>query len=419
MEGPPLLKRKLVDSYVYVDRKRPLLPKKAKPPPIKAKQIKLAGLRDQHIYEVRRKNRNIEDVCIACGSLDVITHHPLFEGGMCQPCKSTFMECAFQYDDDGYQAYCSVCYGGGEVLMCGNSNCCRWGSVECVEMLVSVGAAKSAIAEEPWSCFMCRPKGAHGMLRRRDDWASKLQNLFTNAHSQEYPIPKIYPPILTSQRKAIRVLSLFDGIATGLLVLKDLGIKLERYVASEICEDSIVVGTVRHEGKITYVGDIRNLTRKHILEWGPFDLVIGGSPCNDLSIVNPARKGLYAEGTGRLFFEFYRLLHEAKPKEGEDRPFFWLFENVAAMGVNDKRDISRFLECNPVMIDAKDVSAAHRARYFWGNLPGMNRIFGFPVHYTDVSNMSRLARQRLLGRSWSVPVIRHLFSPLKDYFSCV
>lgn len=118
-----------------------------------------------------------------------------------------------------------------------------------------------------------------------------------------------------------------------------------------------------------------------IHEWGPFDLVIGGSPCNDLSIVNPARKGLYGrckrvhipftlydyaikaavyvpftvlphfndsfrptEGTGRLFFEFYRLLHEARPKEGDDRPFFWLFENVVAMGVSDKRDISRFLE---------------------------------------------------------------------------
>lgn len=51
-----------------------------------------------------------------------------------------------------------------------------------------------------------------------------------------------------------------------------------------------------------------------------------------------------AEGTGRLFFEFYRLLHEARPKEGEERPFFWLFENVVAMGVSDKRDISRFLE---------------------------------------------------------------------------
>lgn len=28
-------------------------------------------------------------------------------------------------------------------------------------------------------------------------------------------------------------------------------------------------------------------------QWGPFDLLIGGSPCNDLSIVNPLRKGLY------------------------------------------------------------------------------------------------------------------------------
>lgn len=47
-----------------------------------------------------------------------------------------------------------------------------------------------------------------------------------------------------------------------------------------------------------------------------------------------------------------------------------------------------------------------------------HRIFGFPVHYTDVSNMGRGARQKLLGRSWSVPVIRHLFAPLKDYFAC-
>lgn len=51
-----------------------------------------------------------------------------------------------------------------------------------------------------------------------------------------------------------------------------------------------------------------------------------------------------SEGTGRLFFEFYRLLHEARPKLGDERPFFWLFENVVAMGVSDKRDISRFLE---------------------------------------------------------------------------
>lgn len=46
------------------------------------------------------------------------------------------------------------------------------------------------------------------------------------------------------------------------------------------------------------------------------------------------------------------------------------------------------------------------------------RIFGFPKHYTDVKNMGRLQRQKVLGKSWSVPVIRHLFAPLKDYFAC-
>lgn len=352
--------------------------------------------------------------------------------------------------------------------------------MDCLDILVDPGASNNARYLDPWRCYMCQPMQQYGVLKRRHDWSLKLQEFFANDNGQEFETPKIYPAVPAEQRRPIRVLSLFDGIATGYLVLRDLGFKVDQYVASEVCEDSISVGVVRHEGKIQYVHDVRNITKKNLLEWGPFDLVIGGSPCNDLSIVNPARKGLY-EGTGRLFFEFYRLLSEAKPKEGENRPFFWMFENVVAMGVNDKRDISRFLECNPVMIDAIEVSAAHRARYFWGNLPGMNRplcasgmdklelqdclehgrvakfgkvrtittrsnsikqgkdqhfpvlmngkedilwctelerIFGFPVHYTDVSNMGRGARQKLLGRSWSVPVIRHLFAPLKDYFAC-
>ncbi|XP_067150608.1 DNA (cytosine-5)-methyltransferase 3A isoform X3 [Apteryx mantelli] len=456
-------------------------PRKSTTEKPKVKEIIDERTRERLVYEVRQKCRNIEDICISCGSLNVTLEHPLFIGGMCQNCKNCFLECAYQYDDDGYQSYCTICCGGREVLMCGNNNCCRCFCVECVDLLVGPGAAQAAIKEDPWNCYMCGHKGIYGLLRRREDWPSRLQMFFANNHDQEFDPPKVYPPVPAEKRKPIRVLSLFDGIATGLLVLKDLGIQVDRYIASEVCEDSITVGMVRHQGKIMYVGDVRNVTQKHIQEWGPFDLVIGGSPCNDLSIVNPARKGLY-EGTGRLFFEFYRLLHEARPKEGDDRPFFWLFENVVAMGVSDKRDISRFLESNPVMIDAKEVSAAHRARYFWGNLPGMNRplastvndklelqeclehgriakfskvrtittrsnsikqgkdqhfpvfmnekedilwctemerVFGFPVHYTDVSNMSRLARQRLLGRSWSVPVIRHLFAPLKEYFACV
>ncbi|XP_061591520.1 DNA (cytosine-5)-methyltransferase 3B-like isoform X2 [Cololabis saira] len=420
--------------------------------------------REQMVNEVQTKKRSMEEFCLSCGTTRVVTFHPLFEGGLCQTCKDVYLEMSYMYDDDGYQSYCTVCCGGREVLLCGNANCCRCFCVDCLDILIDPGASNNARDLDPWRCYMCQPLLQYGVLKRRHDWNLKLQEFFANDNGQEFEQPKVYPAVPADQRRPIRVLSLFDGIATGYLVLRDLGFKVDQYVASEVCEDSISVGVVRHEGKIQYVHDVRNITKKNIQEWGPFDLVIGGSPCNDLSIVNPARKGLY-EGTGRLFFEFYRLLSEAKPKEGEDRPFFWMFENVVAMGVNDKRDISRFLECNPVMIDAIEVSAAHRARYFWGNLPGMNRrlcasgmdklklqdclehgrvakgkdqhfpvlmngkedilwctelerIFGFPVHYTDVSNMGRGARQRLLGRSWSVPVIRHLFAPLKDYYAC-
>lgn len=115
-------------------------------------------------------------------------------------------------------------------------------------------------------------------------------------------------------------------------MLKDLGFKVETYIASEVCEDSIAVTAVNHEGKIAQVGDVRFITQEHVRQpfpaaryrrvpfdslcwsliqlerWGPFDLLIGGSPCNDLSIVNPIRKGLYGTrprprtrpGTSRL-----------------------------------------------------------------------------------------------------------------------
>lgn len=113
--------------------------------------------------------------------------------------------------------------------------------------------------------------------------------------------PKIYPAVPAEQRRPIRVLSLFDGIATGeecvcewclrhlmfhlsktqqqvitqtvsvcvlvfpgYLVLRDLGFKVDQYVASEVCEDSISVGVVRHEGKIQYVHDVRDITKKNV-----------------------------------------------------------------------------------------------------------------------------------------------------------
>uniref|UniRef100_A0A4W5NFT6 DNA (cytosine-5-)-methyltransferase n=1 Tax=Hucho hucho TaxID=62062 RepID=A0A4W5NFT6_9TELE len=435
--------------------------------------------REEMAQEVM-KGKNIKEFCLSCGTPHIHTFHPLFQGSLCLKCKENFIETLYRYDEDGYQSYCTVCCAGQEVILCGNASCCRCFCKDCLNILVGDGTFDKLKDVDPWSCFMCLPSQCNGSLKLRTDWSVRVQEFFVNNSALEFEPHRVYPSIPAHQRRPIRVLSLFDGIATGYLVLKDLGFIVERYIASEICGDSIAVGMIKHEGKIEHINDVRTITRKHLAEWGPFDLLIGGSPCNDLACVNPARKGLF-EGTGRLFFEYYRMLTMMRPREDDDRPFFWLFENVVAMRGHDLADICRFLECNPILIDAVKVSPAHRARYFWGNLPGMNRplatslddkvnlqdclepgrtakynkvrtittksnsirqgkmgslpvdfngkedylwctemekIFGFPKHYTDVNNMGRSQRQKVLGRSWSVPVIRHLFAPLKDYFAC-
>ncbi|XP_078112108.1 uncharacterized protein LOC144521415 [Sander vitreus] len=438
-------------------------------------------LREETIRRVMDMKLDIEGFCLCCGTEDVEISHPLFKGSLCLECKNNLTETLYRYDEDGYQSYCTICCYGLEVILCGNDSCCRCYCTDCLNILVGQGTFDALKLLDPWICYLCQPHRPHGALIPREDWSVRVQDLFANNSAMEFEPHRVYPSIPANQRRPIRVLSLFDGIATGYLVLKDLGFKVEKYVASEVCEDSISVATVGHDGKIIHIGDVRFITEEHMEQWGPFDLLIGGSPCNDLSMVNPFRKGLY-EGTGRLFFEFYRILQLLKPKEEDPRPFFWLFENVVFMNTHDRVNICRFLECNPVLVDAVKVSPAHRRRYFWGNIPGMSRpiiasqndkldlqacleigrearvakvrtittnpnslkqgksssllpvlhngkednlwitelekIFGFPKHYTDVRNMNRQQRQKVLGKAWSVPVIRHLFAPLKDYFAC-
>lgn len=102
---------------------------------------------------------------------------------------------------------------------------------------------------------------------------------------------------------------------------------------------------------------------------------MGGSPCNDLSGINPYRRGLLdPEGSGILFFEYVRCLNVARLSADPERPFFWMFENVLSMKLIERARISRHLRCNPIVADAKHVSAAARPRLFWGNIPGIRTL---------------------------------------------
>jgi len=150
----------------------------------------------------------------------------------------------------------------------------------------------------------------------------------------------------------MRVLSLFDGISCARVALE--GTPVETYYACEIDKNAIKVSTKNYPD-IVQLGDVRNV------KGFPVDLLVGGSPCTDLSIAKKNRKGLDGDMSG-LFWEFVRLRKECSPR-------WFLLENVASMPKADKEIITREMGVEPVMINAALVSAQSRKRLFWTNIP--------------------------------------------------
>lgn len=95
--------------------------------------------------------------------------------------------------------------------------------------------------------------------------------------------------------KRPRVLSPFDGVSSGLVALNQLGIIPEAYFAGEIDPDCIKLQRFNNPGKVWQVGDINDLSCAKLKELGRIDLLVGGSPCNDLSLVNANRHGIHGK----------------------------------------------------------------------------------------------------------------------------
>ena len=73
--------------------------------------------------------------------------------------------------------------------------------------------------------------------------------------------------IPTEKRRPIRVLSLFDGIATGIVALKQMGFEIGKFVASEIDEDALRIVQMRHP-EVIHVGDIEGYLHSINLLYG-------------------------------------------------------------------------------------------------------------------------------------------------------
>ena len=153
------------------------------------------------------------------------------------------------------------------------------------------------------------------------------------------------------------VLSLFDGISCGMVALERAGINVERYVAYEIDHHAIKISKKNYP-QIEHCGDV---ITADFTQYEGFDLLIGGSPCQSLSITqSKTRKNL--DGKSKLFFEFVRAKNEMQPK-------YFLFENVASMNEESKQAISEYLGCQPIFINSADFSAQSRPRLYWTNIP--------------------------------------------------
>lgn len=176
----------------------------------------------------------------------------------------------------------------------------------------------------------------------------------------------------------MKVLSLFDGVSCARLALEKASISVEKYYSSEVDKYAIKVTQANRPDTIQ-LGDVREV-KNH---WGALlnmhpdiDLLIGGSPCQDLSIAGKDRKGLDGERSG-LFWEYVRILNEVKPK-------YFILENVASMPREAKQVITEALGVEPIMINAALVSAQNRKRLFWTNIPGVTQPEDRRIYLKDV-----------------------------------
>ena len=139
--------------------------------------------------------------------------------------------------------------------------------------------------------------------------------------------------------REIKIGSLFDGIGAFPYAASLFGVKT--IWASEILPHAVSV-TRRHFPDMTHVGDITKLSGDLL---PPVDVIVFGSPCQDLSqAAGGNRAGLAGERSG-LFMEAIRIINEMRCATNGKYPRYAIWENViGCFSSNGRRDYKAVLE---------------------------------------------------------------------------
>jgi DNA (cytosine-5)-methyltransferase 3A len=183
----------------------------------------------------------------------------------------------------------------------------------------------------------------------------------------------------------MNVLSLFDGISCGRVALERAGIKVDKYYASEIEPNAIKV-TQQHYPDTIQLGDVTKIDFNQFK--GKIDLLIGGSPCQDMSIAKANREGLRGERSG-LFFTYVNARDIIQPK-------YFLLENNYSMPKEACEEITSIMGVEPIMINSALVSAQSRKRLYWTNIPNVTQPEDKGILLKDIIESGTVDRDKAL-----------------------
>ena len=166
----------------------------------------------------------------------------------------------------------------------------------------------------------------------------------------------------------MNVVSLFNGMNTGRQALENVGIKVNKYYSSEIKPYAIQL-TQHHFPDTIQVGDVTKW-REWDIDWKSINLILSGSPCQDLSAAGK-RAGINGSRSS-LFFVFVEILEHIKSLNPK---VLFLQENVGSASKLDVGIMSRALGVYPVRINSSLVTAQLRDRYYWSNIRTKETMF--------------------------------------------
>ena len=153
----------------------------------------------------------------------------------------------------------------------------------------------------------------------------------------------------------MKVLSLFDGMACGMIAMQIAGVEVESYDAYEI--DKYAIKTAQHN--FPMIKEHGDVFEADFTQYEGVDFLVGGSPCTYWSIAQTKNRETVASGMGwELFSQYVRALHEAKPK-------YFIYENNKTMSKQIRASIDDAFGFEAVLINSALVSAQNRQRLYW------------------------------------------------------